>query len=119
MPLQITGRHTEVSQSDRDYLERKMPRIRRLFDRIDEMSVVFIAEKLEHLVEINFRAGHIHAFAKGSGATPMAAIDKAVDKLLAKIAKERDKKFGNKMHQGDTIRQAEPGLDEAPEEESA
>jgi ribosomal subunit interface protein len=119
MPLQITGRHTEVSQADRDYLERKMPRIRRLFDPIDEMAVVFIAEKLEHVVEINFRARHIHAFAKGSAATSRAAIDKAVDKLLAKIAKERDRKFGNKIHQGETIRQAEPDLDGEPEKQSA
>jgi ribosomal subunit interface protein len=119
MPLQITGRHTEVSQSDRDYLEQKMPRIRRLFDRIDELGVVFIAEKLEHVVEINFRAGHIHAFTKASGETPKAAIDLAVDKLLAKVGRERDKKFGNKIHQGETIRLAERELEAEAEEESA
>lgn len=112
MPLQITGRHTEVSQQDRDYLEKKVPRIQRLFDRIDEFSVVFIAEKKGFVVEINFRAGQIRAFTKGAGETTKAALDVAIERLHAQLAKAREKKFGNKIHSGETIRAAE-----RPEEE--
>lgn len=106
MPLQITGRHVEVSPEDRDYLEKKVPRVRRLFERIDEFAVVFLTEKRDHVVEINFRAGQFHLFTKGSGSTAKAAIDKAMDKLLAQASKARDRKFGNKIHAGETIRAA-------------
>ncbi len=116
MPLQITGRHTEVSQKDRDYLEKKLPRIRRLCDRIDELAVVFALEKKAHVVEINFRSGTIHVFTKASAETVTAAIDRAVDKVHSQVAKAREKKFGNKIHATKTIRSPVESIDVEPED---
>lgn len=115
MPLQITARHMEVTERDRDYLAKKLPRLERLCGRVDEMAAVFIAQKKDYVVEINFRAGAIHAFVKGTGESLMAAIDAAVDKLQIQVSKHRDKKYGNKIHATGTIRAAEAGAEEAEE----
>lgn len=115
MPLQITARHMEISDQDRAYLAKKLPRLERICGRIDEMATVFIAEKKDYVVEINFRAGAIHAFVKGSGGTLMEAIDLAIDKLQVQVSKNRDRKYGNKMHATETIRAADAAEEEAEE----
>ena len=100
MPLQITGRHIDVTEEQRSYIEKKIGRLRRHFDQIDELAVIISVNRSEHNVEINFRAGTIHAFTKSTDPKPLAAIDKAIDKLEAQVAKAKDKRWGNKKHVG-------------------
>lgn len=112
MPLQITGRHTHITERQRSYIEKKVERFRRHFGEIDEFVVTVAAEKREHVVEISLRAGNIHIMSKGSDADSHAAIDKAVDKLEAQVPKAKDKRSGNKKHFG------RPLVRSADEEES-
>ncbi len=100
MPLQITGRHTTVTPQQREYIESKIDRLSRFFDHVDEMAFTLSAEKQNHIVEISFRAGTIKSFTKCSDVEPMAAIDKAIDKLAIQLAKAKEKRSGNKKHQG-------------------
>jgi putative sigma-54 modulation protein len=98
MPLHITGRHLEIPAGAKGYIEKKMARLERHFDRIDVIAVTVASEKNSHLAEINFSAGTIHAFTKGSGTTINAAIDVAVDKLENQITRAKAKRNGNKKH---------------------
>lgn len=104
MPLQITGRRCDVSKSDRYYIEKKIVRVRRLLDQIDEMVVTFEAGKREYIVEVTVRAGTLHAVSKGVDGTSRSAIDKAIDKVVAQINRAKDKRSGNKMHSPESIR---------------
>lgn len=98
MPLQITGRHISVSQDQKDYIEKKVGRLRSHFDHIDVMSFVLEVQKLTNHVEIEFRSGKIHVFAKDAEPDMFKAIDKAMHKLEAQINKTWGKKFGGKLH---------------------
>jgi len=100
MPLQITGRHISVTPELRDYIEKKVPRMNRLLDPIDEIQFILSAGKLDHTAEINFRAGTIKTFTKCSNADPKAAIDNAVDTAVLQIRKAMEKRGGNKKHVG-------------------
>ena len=100
MPLQITGRHVDISNSQREYIEKKVRRFRKIFAKIDEISFTLILEKREYTVEATFRAGPIHAVTKSSASSALAAIDKAVDRLESQALKIKDKRFGNKKHVG-------------------
>lgn len=115
MSLHITGRHLDLPQRAKGYIEKKMVRLERHFDRIDDVAVTVAAEKNSHLAEINFSAGTIHAFTKGAGATPYAAIDKAFDKLEIQITKAKEKRNGNKKHLGRPVIKM-TGMTETPEE---
>jgi putative sigma-54 modulation protein len=92
MPLQITGRHVEVTAAQREYIDKKVNRLRKHCERIDEMAFTLGAEKLRHVVELNFRAGTIHAFTKVADENVMAAIDKAVDVVEVQIKKAKNKR---------------------------
>ncbi|MBI3735361.1 ribosome-associated translation inhibitor RaiA [Candidatus Sumerlaeota bacterium] len=112
MPLQITGRHTTVSQSQRDYIEKKVERLRKLVSRIDEIAFIVSTEKARHLVEINLRAGKIKTFVKCDDAEPIAAIDKAIDRAVAQISKAKGKRADKKKNGAPSVRRPRPSADE-------
>lgn len=98
MPLQITGRHVEITEGQKEYIEKKIQRFRRMFDRIDEMAFTLTAERHQIIVEAHFRAGTIHAVTKSADADAKAAIDAVVDKIEVQITKAK-KKRSEKKHE--------------------
>lgn len=117
MPLHITGRHLDVSARSKGYIEKKMARLERHFDRVDDIAVTLAAEKNSHLAEINFSAGAIHAFTKGTGTTLHEAIDRAVDKLEGQVTRAKEKRFGNKKHIGRSVIRMVPPEEAEDEDE--
>lgn len=111
MPLQITGRHHDVTETEKAYIEKKVRRIEKHFDRIQEIAFILEAAKVESHVEINFRAGTISAHVKATGETMTAAIDLAMDKLEAQAGKVKDKMKDHK-HGPDVPPPAEETADE-------
>lgn len=89
MPLQITGRHMSISEEQREYIDKKVNRLRRMCPKIDEMSVTLTKEKVHVAAEGNFRAGRIAAQAVVSASAALEAIDALVDKLEAQISKTK------------------------------
>src|SRR5689334_22784174 len=91
MPLQITGRHMSISEEQREYIDKKVNRLRRMCPKIDEMSFTLTKEKLNFEAEANLRAGRIVAQAVVTAAQPLEAIDALVDKLEAQISRSKTK----------------------------
>lgn len=96
MPLQITGRHMNISVDQRQYIDKKVDRLRRLCSKVDEMSITITHEKLHHEAECTFRAGRISAEATVSAEQPLEAIDLLVDKVEAQIRKAKTKRSDKK-----------------------
>ena len=91
MPLQVTGRHMNLSGEQKQYIQKKVDRLGRLCARIDEMSVTLTREKLRHEAECSFRAGRISVEASVTASRPLEAIDLLVDKVEARIRKAKTK----------------------------
>lgn len=91
MPLQLTGRHMTLTEEQKDYIEKKVNRLRRMFPKIDELSFTVSKEKLSYDTEAKFRAGRIAVQATVSAAQPLESIDILVDKLEAQITKAKKK----------------------------
>lgn len=96
MPLQITGRHMSISVDQRQYIDKKVDRLRRLCTKIDEMSITLTREKLHHEAECTFRAGRTAVEATVSAEQPLEAIDLLVDKVEAQIRKIKTKRTDKK-----------------------
>ncbi len=96
MPLQITGRHMNINADQRQYIDKKVDRLRRLCTKIDEMSITLTHEKLHHEAECTFRAGSIAVEATVSAEQPLEAIDLLVDKVEAQIRKIKTKRTDKK-----------------------
>lgn len=121
MPLQITGRHMSISEEQREYIDKKVNRLRRMCPKLDELSFTLTKEKLTFDAEANLRAGRIVAQAVVTAAQPLEAIDALVDKLEAQIsrakAKVADKKAAGREKVSARELAGEADEDEEEEEE--
>jgi ribosomal subunit interface protein len=97
MNTEIRGVHYEITENDRELIEKKMHRIQFAEDNIVSLHFTIIKEKNEYKIEvtIHFRWGnqvfiHLNDFDLHEG------IDKLFNKMELRISKEKERK---KEHQ--------------------
>ena len=81
MNLNISGHHLDLTAPLRDYVQLKMQRVERHFDKMLDAHVVLTVEKQRHKAEATVPAcgGHLHAEAVEGDM--YAAIDQLIDRL--------------------------------------
>lgn len=90
--IQITGRHLEITQAIKDYVNKKFERLERHFDHITQVHVVLSVEKTDQIAEATLNAaGHASFFAESKDVNLYAAIDHLVDMLNRQIVKHKEK----------------------------
>ena len=91
MNTEIKAVHFSLSPETRDYLEKKISRIRNAENMIVDLLFTLTKEKnFSAEVKVNLRWG-VTIFQKEEDFELNPAIDKLIDKLDAKIAKEKEK----------------------------
>jgi putative sigma-54 modulation protein len=100
MQLNVTGHHVEVTEALRGYIEKKLERIGRHFDRVIGVHCVLTVEKLRQKAEatLHVRGNDIHADATDQDM--YAAIDLMTDKLDRCIKKHKEKRTNHHGAQG-------------------
>ena len=100
MEIQVTGRHVEVPQEVRDYVQDKAGKLPRYYDRVHEIEVVFGHESEQFTAEMIVRADHRHTFvASETGPDTYALIDLCVEKLERQLTRHKEKRR-NRKHNG-------------------
>ncbi len=108
MQIVVSGRHVEVPDDIRDYVQQKAGKLSRFYDRIHEIEVVLGHESDEFSVEMIVRAGRKHTVvAKETGPDTFALIDLITDRLERQLTKLKEKNRSRK-HDGRN-EQAEEG----------
>jgi len=92
MPLQITGRHMTVTDEQKQYIDKKVGRLRRLCPKIDELSFTLTKEKINYLADATLRAGSIAVQGSVSASQPLEAIDVLVDKIESQVTKTKGRR---------------------------
>lgn len=107
MKIIFKGKHIEVTDAMRNYIEKRLNKIERHFDHILEVIVTLSIEKNRQIVEVTLQASRALIRAEEETDDMYASIDKVADKLERQIQKYKDK-YLKKSHPG-TERK---GLDE-------
>ena len=91
MQINLTGHHIDITDSLRNYVEEKMVRIERHFDKVTNSHVILTVENVRHKAEatINMRGNNI--FAENTEDNMYAAIDGLMDKLDRQVKKHKEK----------------------------
>ena len=91
MRLHLSGHHVDVTQALRSYVERKLGRIVRRFDRVIEVQCTLTVDKLRHRAEstVFARGPTVHAAAEADDM--YAAIDALADKLGRRVRKQKER----------------------------
>jgi len=91
MQINLTGHHIDITDSLRSYVEEKMARIERHFDKVTNSHVILTVESVRHKAEatINMRGNNV--FAESTEDNMYAAIDSLMDKLDRQVKKHKEK----------------------------
>jgi putative sigma-54 modulation protein len=91
MRVNLSGHHVDVTPALRSYVERKLGRVMRRFDRLIDMQCTLTVEKLRHRAEstVSVRGSTIHAYAVEDDM--YAAIDALADKLDRRVRKHKER----------------------------
>lgn len=93
MKITFKGKHIEVTDAMREYIEKKLNKIDRHFDHILEVIVTLSVEKNRQIVEATLQARRALIRAEEETDDMYASIDKVADKLERQIQKYKEKYF--------------------------
>lgn len=91
MQINLTGRHIEITEALKDYVDSKFSKLERHFENINNVHVILNVEKLKQIAEakVNLNGGEV--FAISEDANMYAAIDQLIDKLDRQVIKHKEK----------------------------
>ncbi len=97
MQINLTGHHIELTDSLRDYVNEKMARLERHFDKVSNTHVILTVDKLRHKAEATVHMSGNDIFAECTEDGMYAAIDGLVTKLDRQVKKYKEK-ITNHLH---------------------
>jgi len=97
MQINLTGHHIEVTDSLKDYVNEKMARLERHFDKVSNTHVILAIENVKHKAEATVHMSGHDIFADCMADDMYAAIDGLVDKLDRQVKKHKEK-LKNHLH---------------------
>ncbi len=100
MQIRVAGRHVEVTDDVREYVQSKVSKLPRFYDRIHEIEVVLDHESEQFTAEMIVRADRKHTFvARETGPDTFALIDMVTEKLERQLIRHKEKNR-NRKHDG-------------------
>lgn len=91
MQVNISGQHLEVTDTLRDYINEKLERLARHFDKITNVQVILQVEKLQQKIEATLHIAGGEVVANAEHTDMYAAIDLLADKLDRQLIKHKEK----------------------------
>lgn len=91
MQINLTGRHLDITDAMRSYVQNKLERLERHFDHMTNVHVILSVEKLRQKAEASFHISGHDVYADSEHEDMYAAIDTLVDKLDRQILKHKEK----------------------------
>jgi len=93
MKIIFKGKHIEVTDAMRNYIEKRLSKIERHFDHILEVIVTLSVEKSRQIIEVTLQTNRALIRAEEETGDMYASIDKVADKLERQIKKYKEKYF--------------------------
>lgn len=97
MQINLTGHHVEITDSLRNYVNEKMEKLERHFDKVSNTHVILSIEKNAHKAEATVHMSGNDIFAESQEPDMYAAIDSLVGKLDRQVKKHKEK-ITNHLH---------------------
>lgn len=91
MQINLTGHHIEITDSLRNYVNEKMDKLQRHFDKVSNTHVILSIENVHHKAEATVHMSGNDIFADSIEEDMYAAIDGLVDKLDRQVKKHKEK----------------------------
>jgi putative sigma-54 modulation protein len=97
MQIELTGHHIDITDSLRNYVNEKMGKLERHFDKVSNTHVILSVVKETHKAEATVHMSGHDIFAEAHEHDMYASIDGLVDKLDRQVKKHKEK-LKNHLH---------------------
>jgi len=91
MKVTITGRHMEMTDALKAYIEGALDKIESHFDKVIDADVVLDVEKHRHIAEVNLHANGVRIHGREASADMYASVDEVMAKLEKQVRKFKDR----------------------------
>lgn len=91
MQINISGRHIEITDALRDFVNNKFNRFQRHYDNITDIQVTLSVEKQRQIVDANVHIAGAEVHAQAESEDMYASIDLLIDKLDRQMQKHKGK----------------------------
>ncbi len=102
MEIRVTGRHFEVNDEIRKYLENKIDKLNRYFSRIVEIHAILEKEKYRCTVEVTIKTNTGLIVAQHENQDMLLSIDYVINKLERQLKKLKERRRDLKRHPKET-----------------
>ncbi len=92
----ITGRHVEITDALRRYIETRMKRLERYGVTLGKVQVVVGVEKYRHTAEVILTLNGVAIQGRASTNEMYASIDRLLDKISSQVRKRKEKRINHK-----------------------
>ena len=96
MEINLTGKHVDVDEMLREYVDKKMGKLERHGVKLHDVHVTLAMEKVRALAEVSINVDGHHLVAKEESKELSQSIDSAIEKIERQIVRHRGKRFGNR-----------------------
>lgn len=108
MQLTVTGRDFDLTRPLKEYVEKRLERVRRHIPRIIGVDAVLRMERKDHIADIRLSAANLNLAVSGRSAESMyASIDNAISKLERTALRRKERKIQTPRVRAIRGRQAE------------
>ncbi|MBN1533277.1 MAG: ribosome-associated translation inhibitor RaiA [Spirochaetes bacterium] len=96
MNLTITGRHINLSNSLKEYTEKKISKLLTYFNQLIDAKIVMYMEKIDHAVEVSINGDGVQFHGIEKAADFYSAVDLLFEKMEKQIVKYKEKHSSHK-----------------------
>ena len=91
MAITVRGKNLDITPALRDYVEKRVKKVTKYFDKTGDIAVILKVEKGSHQVEVTVPVDGILLRGEESTADMYASIDQVMDKIEKQIEKHKTK----------------------------
>jgi putative sigma-54 modulation protein len=122
MSIRITGRHLDITDEIRQYVEKKLQRIAKYTARVKSVDLIIEKDhRYQYSVELLIKDGPVSVAAKAQDSDLLRAIDTLIDKAERQLKRKWEKMKGTKKQKAQDAakKNTSKGAAEVEEEEEA
>lgn len=91
MNVKIAGRHFEMTDALKSYVETGLEKFRGHFNKVIDVDVVLSVEKHRHIAEVNVHANGVRIHGQESSTDMYASVDAVLQKLEKQVRRYKDR----------------------------
>jgi len=89
--ISIVGRHIDITDAIRDYVEKKLQKLKKYFPYLVDVHVVFYTQKIHQVVEVTIQASRFTIHGEEKSQDLYASVDLVIEKLDAQLKKHKER----------------------------